>query len=212
MLLTPDGDVAARYLNKPSGAEVAEGVVAIPEMAAGHEQLAALKAKGITKANGEQVAAALKKIGVVTSEKAQETILPYAKDDTAPEAVQRGAIMALSKQPATAKDLVPYLTDKRFPIKSATHSTLVAMGLPGLPGVLDGLEADSVDARAAAFAPAAAVTKSGKVARDVGFWKTGKADDRAKALTEWRAWAEEKLKPKPKDEPAKGKQPPAKKK
>lgn len=212
VLLTPDREVAARYLDHPTGAQVAEGIIAVPELAAGHEQLTALKTKGITKANGEQVAAALKKIGVVTSEKAQVTILPFAKDDTAPEAVQRGAILALAKQPATAKELVGFLTDKRFPIKSAAQTTLTAMGLPGLPGMLDGLDAESAEARAAAFGPAAAVTKNGKVARDVGFWKTGKADDRAKALTEWRAWADEKLKPKPKDPPAKGKEPPPKKK
>src|SRR5215213_407498 len=130
-LLTPDGEVAARYLDHPPGTQVAEGVVGVPEMAAGEEQLAQLKAKGITKANAESVAAALKRIGTVTSTHAQEVILEYAMDDAAPEGVQRGAILALAKQPAAAKEVVPYLTDKRYPIKSAAQTTLVAMGLPG---------------------------------------------------------------------------------
>lgn len=205
-ILTPAGEVAARYLDHPSGAVVGEGIVGVPEVAAGEEQLAQLKTKGITKTNAESVAAALKKIGTVTSDKARDTILEYAKDDNGPEGVQRGAILALTKQPAAAKDLVGYLTDKRYPIKSAAQTTLTAMGLPGLPGVLDGLESDNVDARAATFGVASAVTKNGKVAKDLTFWKSGKPDDRAKALSDWKAWAETQAKPKPKDEP------PAKKK
>src|SRR5215208_2266541 len=126
-LLSPDGEVVARYLDHPSGSQVAEGIVGIPEVTAGEEQLAQLKAKGITKANAESVAAALKRIGTVTSTHAQEVILEYAKDDAAPEGVQRGAILALAKQPAAAKEVVPYLTDKRYPIKSAAQTTLVAM-------------------------------------------------------------------------------------
>lgn len=204
-ILTPDGEVAARYLDHPSGVHVAEGIVGVPEVAAGEEHLAQLKAKGITKANAESVAAALKKIGTLTSDKARDTILEYAKDDGVPEGVQRGAILALTKQPAAAKDLLPYLTDKRYPVKSATQTALIGMGLPGLPGVLDGLESDSVDARAAAFGVAAAVTKNGKVAKDLTFWKSGKPDDRAKALSDWKAWAEEHAKPKAKEEPGKKK-------
>jgi hypothetical protein len=204
-ILTPDGEVAARYLDHPSGAHVAEGIVGVPEVAAGEEQLAQLKAKGVTKANAESVAAALKKIGTLTSDKARDTILEYAKDDNAPEGVQRGAILALAKQPAAAKDLVGYLTDKRYPIKSAAQTTLVAMGPPGLPGVLDGLESDNADARVAVFSVATAVTKNGKVSKDVTFWKSGKPDDRAKALSDWKAWAEAHAKPKDKDEPAKKK-------
>lgn len=202
-ILTPDGEVAARYLDHPPGAQVAEGIVGVPEVAAGEEQLAQLKAKGITKANAESAAAALKRIGTLTSDKARDTILEYARDDTAPEGVQRGAILALAKQPAAAKDLVPYLTDKRYPIRSAAQTTLVAMGPAGLPAVLDGLESESVDARAACFAVASAVTRNGKVARDLTFWKSGKPDDRAKALAGWKEWAETQQKPKPKDEPAK---------
>jgi hypothetical protein len=204
-ILTPDGEVAARYVDHPTGAHVAEGIVGIPEVTAGEEQLAQLKAKGVTKANAESVAAALKKIGTLTSDKARDTILEYAKDDTGPEGVQRGAILALAKQPSASKELVPYLTDKRYPIKSAAQTTLVAMGLPGLSGLLDGLESDSVDARAACFAAASAVTKNGKVAKDLTFWKSGKPDDRAKALTEWKTWAEDHAKPKDKEEPAKKK-------
>jgi len=204
-ILTPDGEVAARYVDHPSGVHVAEGIVGVPEVAAGEEHIAQLKAKGITKANAESVAAALKKIGTLTSDKARETILEYAKDDNVPEGVQRGAILALAKQPSASKDLVPYLTDKRYPIKSAAQSTLVAMGIPGLPGILDGLESDSVDARAAAFGVASAVTKNGKVAKDLTFWKTGKPDDRAKALSEWKTWAEDHAKPTAKEEPAKKK-------
>src|SRR5689334_4764633 len=66
-LLSPDGEVVAKYLDHPTGAQVAEGIVSIPEVAAGEEQLAQLKAKGITKTNAESVAAALKKIGAITS-------------------------------------------------------------------------------------------------------------------------------------------------
>ena len=210
-LLAPDGEVVARYLDKPSGAQVGEGIVGIPEVLAGEEQLAQLKAKGVTKANAEQVGAALKKIGTLTSPKAQETILGYLKDETSPEAVQRGAILALAKQPAAAKDLVPYLTDKRTGIKSAAQSTLVAMGPAGLPGLLEGLASDNVDERVAVYGAAATVTKNGKVAKDVTFWKTGKPDDRAKALAEWKEWAATQAKPKPADGP-KGKDTPAKKK
>src|SRR5262249_19318369 len=158
----------------PSGIQVAEGIVNIPEMAAGIEQLDQLKAKEITKANAESVATALKKIGTVTSDKARDTILEYAKDDNAPDGVLRGAILALNKQPPAAKEIVPYLTDSRFPIKSATQTTLQAMGLPGLPALLDGLASDSVDTRVACFGPASAVTKNGKVAKDLTFWKSGK--------------------------------------
>jgi hypothetical protein len=210
-LLSPDGEVVARYLDHPTGAQVAEGIVGIPEVMAGEEQLAQLKAKGITKANAEAVAAALKKVGTLTSPKAQETILGYLKDEASPEAVQRGAIMALAKQSAASAELVPYLTDKRTALKSAAQTTLIAMGQPGLPGLLEGLAAESVDARAAAYGPAAAVTRNGKVAKDLTFWKTGKPDDRAKALTEWKEWAANQNKPKPKDAP-KEKDTPAKKK
>jgi hypothetical protein len=85
------------------------------------------------------------------------------------------------------------------------------MGPAGLPGLLEGLESEKVEERVAAFGPAAAVTKSGKVSRDLTFWKTGKAEDRAKALTEWKEWAANQNKPKPKDAP-KEKDTPAKKK
>ena len=210
-LLSPDGEVVARYLDKPSGAQVAEGIVGIPEVMAGEDQLAQLKAKGINKTNAELVGAALKKIGTITSPKAQETILGYLKDEAHPEAVHRGAIVALAKQPAASKELVPYLTDKRTSIKSAAQTTLIAMGQPGLPGLLDGLASDKVEERVAAYGPAAAVTKNGRVARDLGFWKTGKEEDRAKALTEWKEWAANQARPKPKDAP-KGKDTPAAKK
>jgi hypothetical protein len=110
------------------------------------------------------------------------------------------------------------LTDKRTSVKSAAQTTLIAMGQPGLPGLLEGLASENVDARVAAFGPASAVTKNGKVARDLTFWKSGKPEDRAKALTEWKEWTATQLKPKPKDAP-KGKEtpkgkdtPPAKKK
>jgi len=139
------------------------------------------------------------------SKKALETIIEYARDDKQPEALQRGAILALAKQPAAAKDLVPYLTDKRYPIKSAAQTTLPAMGLKGLPPVLDGLASDNVDTRAACFGPASTVTKNGKIAKDLTFWKSGKEEARAKALDEWKAWAETQSKPKEKKEEPKGK-------
>ena len=201
VILTPGGEVGARYVDHPKGELVSEGLFGVPEVAAGKEQLAALKEKGITKANAELATAALKRIGTMTSKEAQETILEYAKDDKAPEALQRGAILALSKQPNAAKDLVPYLTDKRYPIKSAAQTTLVAMGVPGLPALLEGLESDSVEVRTACFSPAMMVTKNGKVTKDLTFWKSGKADDRAKAISEWKDWTESQLKPKPKEEP-----------
>jgi hypothetical protein len=43
------------------------------------------------------------------------------------------------------------------------------------------------------------VTKNGKIAKDLTFWKSGKEDARAKALDEWKSWTETQLKPKPKD-------------
>jgi hypothetical protein len=163
--------------------------------------LAKEKEKGITKANADAVAAALKKIGAMESKKATETILEYAKDDKQPESLQRGAILALSKQPEAAKELIPYLTDKRYPIKSAAQTTLPAMGLKGLPAVLEGLASDNVDTRAACFGPASTVTKNGKIAKDLTFWKSGKEDARAKALDDWKAWAETQSKPNAKEEP-----------
>ena len=212
LLLTPAGEVAARFTNHPTPAQIADGIVGIPEMTAGEELLAQLKEKGITKANAEAVAGALKRIGTVPSPKAQETILGFLKDESVPEAVHRGAILALGKQPAAAKDVVPFLTDKRAPFKSAAQTTLIAMGVPGLPAVLEGLESDSADVRTAAFYPAATVTRNAKLARDQTFWKTGKADDRAKAIQEWKDWVDGQLKPKPKDLPLpKGKEPTKKK-
>jgi hypothetical protein len=202
LILSPNGEVAAKFTQHPTPAQIADAIVGIPEMAAGQESLAQLKEKGITKANAESVAVALKKIGTTTSSKAEETIVPYAKDDSAPEAVQRGAILALAKQPNAAKELVPYLTDKRFAIQSAASTTLIAMGLPGLPAVLDGLASEEVGVRAACFGPAMTITKNGKVAKDLTFWKTGKSDAREKALETWKEWAADQLKPKSKDLPA----------
>lgn len=199
LILSPTGEVAAKFTGHPTAAQIADAIVGIPEMAAGQELLAQLKEKGITKANAELVAVALKKIGTTTSANAEETILPYAKDDSAPEAVQRGAILALAKQPNAAKELVPYLTDKRFGIQSAAATTLTAMGPPGLPAVLDGLASDEVKVRVACFGPAMNITKNGKLAKDLTFWKTGKSDAREKALETWKEWAADQLKPKSKD-------------
>ena len=126
-LITPEGDVLARLLNEPSADDVFSAVDGLTDFRNGMEQFAKLKEKGITKANADAAAAALKRIGALASEEARETILPYAKDDKAPEAVQRSAILALGKHPAAASDIVPYLTDKRYPIKSAAQ-TAVAMG------------------------------------------------------------------------------------
>lgn len=201
LILAPTGDVALKLAGHPTPAQVADAIVGIPEVAAGKELLEQAKGKGITKANAEVVAAALKKIGTTTSAEAEKTILEYAKDDSAPEGVQRGAILALAKQPNAAKELVPYLTDKRVAIRSAASTTLMAMGLPGLPALLDGLSSDEVDVRVACFVPATTITKNGKVARDVAFWKTGKLDAREKALADWKEWAADQLKPKPKDLP-----------
>jgi len=198
-IIDGDGEVLARFLDHPHGFDIGDTIAAIPEVAAGYEQLAKEKEKGITKGNAESVAAALKKIGAMESKKATETILEYAKDDKQPEALQRGAILALAKQPEAAKELIPYLTDKRYPIKSAAQTTLPAMGLKGLPALLEGLASDNVDVRTACFSPAMTVTKNGKIAKDLTFWKSGKEDARTKALDEWKSWAETQLKPKPKD-------------
>lgn len=195
-IIDGDGEVLARFLDHPKGVEMGETIAAIPDVAAGYEQLAKEKEKGITKTNADAVAAALKKIGAMESKKSLETILEYAKDDKQPEALQRGAILALAKQPEAAKELIPYLTDKRYPIKSAAQTTLPAMGLKGLPALLEGLASDNVDTRAACFAPASTVTKNGKIAKDLTFWKSGKEDARAKALDEWKTWTETQLKPK----------------
>jgi hypothetical protein len=200
-ILDSEGGVVARFLDHPKGYEIGDTIAAIPDVAAGYEQLGQLKAKGITKANAESASAALKKIGAMESKKALETILEYAKDDKAPEALQRGAILALARQPEAAKGLVPYLTDKRYPIKSAAQTTLPAMGIKGLPAILEGLGSDDVNVRAACFAPAMTVTKNGKIAKDLTFWKTGKEDARAKALSEWKDWAENQAKPKQKEVP-----------
>ncbi len=195
-IIDGEGEVVARFLDHPKGYEIGDTIAAIPDVAAGYEQLAKLKEKGITKANAGSVATALKRIGEMESKKATETILEYAKDDQAPPALQRGAILALAKQPEAAKELVPYLTDKRYPIKSAAKTTLPAMGLKGLPALLEGLASDNVEVRAACFGPAKAVTKNGKIAKDLTFWKSGKEEARAKALDEWKTWMETQSKPK----------------
>jgi hypothetical protein len=200
-ILDSDGEVVARFLDHPKGFEIGETIAAIPDVAAGYEQLGQLKAKGITKANAESASAALKKIGAMESPKALETILEYAKDDKAPETLQRGAILALAKQPEAAKDLVPYLTDKRYPIKSAAQTTLPAMGIKALPALLEGLASESVDVRAACFGPAMTITKNGKIAKDLTFWKSGKEEARNKAIAEWKEWAEIQMKPKAKELP-----------
>jgi hypothetical protein len=187
-IITPDGEVLARLTNEPSPEDVLAAVDGLPDFRAGMEQLARLKEKGLTKANAESFAAALRRVGAFPSQESRETILPYAKDDSGPESVQRAAILALGKHPDAAAEVVPYLTDKRYPIKSAATAALTAMGPKALPSLLDALASESVDTRSAAFVPAAAVTKNGKLSKELGFWKTGKAEDRAKALSEWRAW------------------------
>lgn len=195
-IITPDGDVLARLTNEPTAEDVLAAVDGLPDFRVGMEQLAKLKEKGLTKANAESFAAALKRVGAFPSQESRETILPYAKDDNTPEAVQRAAILALGKHPDAAAEVVPYLADKRYPIKSAATTTLTAMGPKALPALLDALGSDNVDTRAAAFGPAAAVTKNGKLSKELGFWKTGKDDARAKALSEWRAWWEAQQTPK----------------
>jgi hypothetical protein len=195
-LISPEGEVLARLQNEPSADAVFAAIDGLPDFRLGMEQLAKLKDKGVTKANAAAFAGALRRVGAYPSDESRETILPYAKDDKAPEAVQRAAILALAKHPDAAADVVPYLTDKRFPIKSAAQSAVLGMGVKALPPLLEALGSEDVNARAAAFAPAAAVTKSGKISRDLGFWKTGKEDARAKALEEWKAWYEKQQTPK----------------
>jgi hypothetical protein len=195
-LIAPDGQVLTRLLNEPSADDVFAAVDGLPDFRNGMEQLAKLKEKGITKANADSAAAALKRIGAFASEEARETILPYAKDDKAPEAVQRGAILALGKHPDAAGDIVPYLTDKRYPIKSAAQTAVTAMGYRALPELFKGLASEDVDMRVACFSPASAATKSAKLSRDVGLWKTGKEDVRSKALAEWKKWYDDQEKAK----------------
>jgi len=201
-IITPDGEVLARLTNEPTAEDVFAAVNGLPDFRLGMEQLAKLKEQGLTKANAETFAKALTRIGAFPSQESRETILPYAKDDSAPEAVQRAAILALSKHPDAAAEVVPYLADKRYPIKSAATTALTAMGPKALPSLFDALGSESVDVRAAAFGPASAATKNAKLAKEPGFWKTGKEDARAKALSEWRAWYDAQQTPK---EDAKGK-------
>jgi len=195
-ILTPAGDVLARLTNEPSPEDVLAAVDGLPDFKAGMEQLGKLKEKGLTKASAESFAAALRRVGAFPSQESRETILPYAKDDSAPEVVQAAAIRALGKHPDAAAEVVPYLTDKHYPIKSAATTALTVMGPKALPALLDALGSESVETRAAAFGPAAAVTKNGKLSKELGFWKTGKEDARAKALSEWRAWWEAQQTPK----------------
>jgi HEAT repeat protein len=195
-LLTPEGEVIARLQNEPSAEDVFSAIDGLPDFRLGMEQLAKLKEKGVTKANADAVAGALRRIGAYPSDESRETILPYVKDDKAPEAVQSAAIRALAKHPAAAADLVPFLTDKRSAFRSAAQTALTGMGVKALPPLLDALGSEDVNVRAAAFGPAAAVTKSGKVSRDLGFWKTGKEEARAKALEDWRAWFDAQQTPK----------------
>lgn len=201
-ILTADGEVLARLQNEPPPEAVFNAIEGIPEFRAGNEQLMKLKEAGIGKGNAEAVVTALKRIGTLQTKEASDIIVEYAKDDKAPEALQRGAIIALSKHPEAAGDIIPYLTDKRYPIKSAAQTTLTAMGIKAFPALLEGLGSDNVDTRAACFGPAMTATKNAKLAKDLTFWKTGKDDTRAKALTEWKAWYEEQSKPKAKDEAA----------
>jgi HEAT repeat protein len=198
-LISPEGDVLARLLNEPSAEDVFAAIDGLTDFRAGMEQFAKLKEKGITKANAESVAAALKRIGALPSAEARETILPYAKDDQGPESIQRGAILGLAKHPDAAGDIVPFLTDKRYPIKSAAQTAVTGMGVKALPALLEALASEDVNVRAAVYAPAAAATKNGKIAKDLGFWKTGKEDARAKALSEWKNWYDEQTKAKEKD-------------
>ena len=195
-LLSPDGEVLARLQNEPSAEDVLAAVDGLPDFRLGMDQLAKLKDKGPTKANADAFAGALRRVGAYPSDESREAILPYVKDEKTPESVQAAAIRALAKHPAAAADVVPYLTDKRYPIKSAAQAALSAMGVKALPPLLDALGSEDVNVRAAAFVPAAAVTKNGKVARDLGFWKTGKDEARSKALADWRAWYDAKQTPK----------------
>jgi len=201
-ILTPDGEVLARLTNEPTAEDVLAAVDGLPDFRVGMEQLAKLKEKGPTKANAESFAAALRRVGAFPSQESRETILPYVKDESAPEAVQRAAILALGKHPDAAAEVVRYLTDKRYAIKSAATTALTAMGPKALPALFDALGSENVEVRAAAFGPASASTKNAKLAKELGFWKTGKDDARAKALSEWRAWWEGQQTPK---EDAKGK-------
>ena len=199
-ILTSDGEVLARLQNEPPPEAVYNAIEGIPEFRAGNEQLMKLKDAGITKANAEAVATALKRIGTLQTKEASDIIVEFAKDDKALETVQRGAILALGKHPEAAGDVIPYLTDKRYPIKSAAQTTVTAMGIKALPALLEGLASESVDSRAACFGPAMTATKNAKLAKDLTFWKTGKEDARSKALTEWKTWYEEQSKPKAKDD------------
>ena len=195
-LLSPNGDVIARLPNEPSADDVFAAIDGLPDFRVGMDQLGKLKEKGLTKSNAESFAGALKRVGAFPSQESRETILPYAKDDKAPESVQRAAILALAKHPDAAADVVPYLTDKRYPIRSAATTALTGMGVKALPPLLDALGSEDVSVRSAAFAPASAVTKSGKLSRELGFWKTGKEDARSKALGDWRAWFDAQQTPK----------------
>jgi len=195
-LITPEDEVLARLLNEPSADDVFTAVDGLTDFRNGMEQLSKLKEKGVTKGNAEAVAAALKRIGALASEEARTTILPYAKDDSAPETVQRGAILALGKHPDAAGEIVPYFTDKRYPIKSAAQTAVSAMGYKALPALFNGLASENVEMRTMCFGPANAATKNAKLSKDLAFWKTGKEEARTKALAEWQKWYDDQEKAK----------------
>lgn len=196
VVLNPDGEVVGKLANKPAPERVYHLVDGVPEFRAGMDELAKLKEKGITKSNATAVAAALKRIGAMPSEEARKAILEYAKDDSAVEAVQAGAIRALYRQPEVAKELVEWLTDKRTPIKEAAKSSLLALDLAALPALFDGLASSEADVRGASFVVAATITRINKLSRDATFWRNGKEEARGKALDEWRAWHKTRTEPK----------------
>jgi len=165
--------------------DVATGILVKTSSVSGH--IDALLAQTGGRKAAADAKTDLKDAGDIVEELSNQYLLSYASSN--------------DKRDGTWRKITVDLTDKRYPVKSAAQTTLVAMGLPGLPAVLEGLGSDSVDVRLACLGPATTVTKNGKLAKDVTFWKSGKADDRAKALTEWKAWAEAQNKPRDKDAP-----------
>ena len=67
---------------------------------------------------------------------------------------------------------------------------LKQMGILAIPPLLEALESEEADVRFAAFQVASAITRNPKISRDGPLWKSGKAEDRQKALEAWKEWYE----------------------
>jgi hypothetical protein len=196
LILSADGEVIVKYTGHPSPEKVSAAIEGTADHRQGLEAIAKLKEKGKPAENAGAIGTALKKVGMIESEKSLETIMEYVKDDKLPVELRATAIGALNRQSAAAKDLVGFLTDKKYPLKAAATTSLKSLGMDSMPALFEGLAADDAELRVACHAIATATTKNAKLSKDVGVWKSGKADAREKALKEWKDWYDAATKPK----------------